>query len=185
MTAEAISKNPDQPMYNFSVLRELRKRAKLTLEELSARSGISPAVISKMERNLTTAELETIFRLARVFGLSATDLISLAEAPLAHRTTPIAYRSGDFRFRRISYANLSIFEGETKAGGRVSRPEIHGDDLETCWVLEGRVRLVLAHETMELSAGESVQFDAIREHRYEALEDTRLILLHLRKEKRY
>ena len=55
-------------MFDFSVLRELRKREGLTIEATSKRSGVSPAVISKLERNQTRAELETLFRISRVFG---------------------------------------------------------------------------------------------------------------------
>ena len=44
-------------MYDFSFLRQLRKRDDLTIGAVSARSGISAAVISKLERNQTRAEL--------------------------------------------------------------------------------------------------------------------------------
>jgi quercetin dioxygenase-like cupin family protein len=43
----------------------------------------------------------------------------------------------------------------------------------------------LPHEAVEVGAGESLQFDAIQEHSYEALEDSRLILVHLKKGMRY
>ena len=71
------------------------------------------------------------------------------------------------------------------AGASVKRPEIHHDDTEVCWIISGRLRLVLPHETFELDERVSIQFDAILEHTYEALTDCRLIILHLRKDKRY
>ena len=43
------SDNSAEMMYNFSVLRDLRKRAEMTIADLSERTGISPAVISKLE----------------------------------------------------------------------------------------------------------------------------------------
>ena len=46
---------------DFSILRELRKQHAMSIGELSMRSGISASVISKLERNLTTGELETIY----------------------------------------------------------------------------------------------------------------------------
>jgi hypothetical protein len=36
-----------------------------------------------------------------------------------------------------------------------------------------------------LAAGESIQFDAIQQHTYEALADSQFVILHLRKDKRY
>ena len=104
---------------------------------------------------------------------------------MAHRKRASSYTSGAFEFRRIDYANVNAFLGKAPAGGTVQRPEIHHDDYEVCWVLEGRLLITLAHEKIELAAGESVQFDAIQSHRYEALTDLRLLILHLRKRNRF
>ena len=171
--------------FDFGILRTLRQRAGLTLGDVSARSGVSVAVLSKLERNQSRGELDTLFRLARVFGLSALDLIALAEAPLSHRHQAITYDSDGFHFQRLSYSNLALFVADAKAGARVKRPEIHRDVHETCWVLTGRIRITLPHEIVELGPGEGVQFDAIQEHTYEALADCRLLLAHLTKDKRY
>jgi transcriptional regulator with XRE-family HTH domain len=173
------------PQFDFSVLRTLREQREMTLAQLSEASGVSVAVISKLERNQQSAELETLYRLARAFGLSATDLMAMAESQLAHRTDEKAYRSGDFKFRQIKYANVVAHLGNAPAGAKVNRPEIHHDDTEVCWVTEGKLRLVLPHETCELGAGESIQFDAIQQHTYEALADSQFVILHLRKDKRY
>jgi len=173
------------PQFDFSVIRRLREQHELTLADLSEASGVSVAVISKLERNQQSAELETLFRLARAFGLSATDLMALAESPLAHRTGEKHYRSGEFKFRQIKYANVVGLLGTAPKGAKVSRPEIHHDDTEVCWVTEGKLCLSLPHEDCILSAGESIQFDAIQQHTYEALADSQFVILHLRKDKRY
>jgi transcriptional regulator with XRE-family HTH domain len=172
-------------MYDFAVLRELRKRDELTIGDVSGRSGISPAVISKLERNQTSAELETLFRLSRVFGMTATDLLALAEKRTAQRATATAHVGGEFLFKEIQYANLRLLFGEAPKGSKVSRPEIHQDDYELCWVLAGRIRLSLPHEQHELKTGQAIQFDAILHHTYEALEGSQLIIAHLRKGKRF
>ncbi len=173
------------PKFDFSVLRRLRQQHELTLAELAKASGVSLAVISKIERNQQSAELDTVYRLARSFGMSATDLLALAESPLAHRTTENRHRADKFSFRQVRYANVVALSGRAPAGAKLSRPEIHHDDTEVCWVLAGRIRLSLPHETCDLGAGESIQFDAIQQHSYEALADSEFVILHLRKEKRY
>ncbi len=180
-----MARTPPPPKFDFSVIRRLREQHDLTLQGLSDRSRVSVAVISKLERNQTTAELDTVFRLARAFGLSATDLLALTESSLAHCVTATTYRSGDFSFRQVRFANIVALLGEAPAGASVKRPEIHHDDTEVCWILSGRLRLELPHETFELTEGRSIQFDAILEHSYAALTDCRFIILHLRKDKRY
>jgi transcriptional regulator with XRE-family HTH domain len=157
----------------------------MTIGDVSKRSGISPAVISKLERNQTRAELETLFRLSRVFGMTATDLLALSETRTAHRATASAHIGGDFVFKEIQYGNARLLFGEAPEGAKVSRPEIHHDDYEVCWVLTGKIRLILPHEQHDLKTGEAIQFDAILHHTYEALEDSQLIILHLRKGKRF
>ncbi len=174
-----------QQKFDFTALRGLRKSRNLTLEELSSQSGVSIAVISKLERNQCSAELDTLFKIARVFGMSATDLLALAESPLAHQVTEGDHESGGFVFREIRYANSLVLMGTAFAGAEISRPEIHRDDYEICWVLEGELELKLPHETIRLTEGQSVQFDAILEHTYRCMHDVRLIIIHLRKDKRY
>jgi len=173
------------PKFDFSVLRRLRDQHDMTLSDLSKASRVSIGVISKLERNQTSAELDTVFRLARAFGMSATDLLAMTESALAHQAKETTYRSGQFTFRQVKFANVVGLLGEAPAGASVKRPEIHHDDTEVCWIISGRLRLVLPHETFELDERVSIQFDAILEHTYEALTDCRLIILHLRKDKRY
>jgi transcriptional regulator with XRE-family HTH domain len=172
-------------MYDFSILRDLRKREGLNIEDVSRQSGISPAVISKLERNQTIAELETLFKLSRVFGMNATDLLSLVESHAAHKSSETEHTAGGFHFRQISYGNVRCLLGEAKKSQKVTRPEVHQDDYELCWVICGKVKVSLSTETHDLKAGEAIQFDAILEHTYEALEDSQMIVLHLRKGKRF
>lgn len=173
------------PQFDFSVLREIRKRSEMTLGELSARSGVSVAVISKLERNQTQAEVQTLFKLGRVFGMRATDILTLAEAPLANKKESEVYQSDGFLFRAVRYSNADCLLGEAKQGSMISKPEIHHDDHEICWMLRGQMRLTLPSESHDLEAGQSIQFDAIQEHSYEALEDCQFLIVHIRKDKRY
>ncbi len=173
------------PLYDFSVLRALRKRESLTLGQVAERSGVSVAVISKLERNQSSAELETLYKLARVFGMSAAELLGLAEARFAHEVKAEGYEHDGFVFSRITYGKASMFYGRAARGSHITRPEMHHDDFETCWVLKGEIQINLPSETRLVKAGRAVQFDAILEHSYEALEDSELIIVHLRKENRF
>jgi len=172
-------------MFDFSVLREMRQGRNMTIADVSEQSGVSPAVISKLERNQTKAELETLYRLSRVFDINTMELLNLAENRTSHTTKETQHVSSGFQFRQIRYGNLRCLIGSAKAGGWVSRPEVHADDYELCWCIEGAVRITLPKERHELSAGEAVQFDAVLEHKYEAILDCRIIVIHIKKEKRF
>ncbi len=172
-------------LFDFSILRDLRKKAHLSIAELSAGSGVSQSVISKLERNQTRAELDTLYRLARAFGVTAAELLNLAEARLSHPLRATEHRSEDFRFEEINYKNIRCLHGRAAAGSRVSRPKIHRDDYELCWVLAGVLTITLPSETYRLEAGQSLQFDALLEHTYLAETDCEILILHIRKEKRF
>ncbi len=172
-------------MYDFSILRALRKREGLNITDVSERSGVSASVISKLERNQTSAELETLYKLSRVFGITTSDLIALAESQMAHRTHDKEHTSEGFTFKEISYGNIKVLYGTAPAGAHVSQPQLHRDDYEVCWVLKGSMVFYLPSETLELTKGDAVQFDAMLEHTYEAKEDCEIILLHIRKSNRF
>ncbi len=170
---------------DFGILRELRKTSNLSIAELSEKSGVSASVISKLERNLCTAEMETLYRIAKVFGLTLTDIVSLAENRISHTVGEEHYTSGGIRFSRVSYGNLRCMHAFAKKGDSLSTPEIHRDDYELCWVFSGRIRLVLPDERHDLKPGSAIQFDALMHHTYEALENSEFIIVHIRKQKRF
>ena len=47
------------------------------------------------------------------------------------------------------------------------------------------MQIALPHETHRLAAGDCVQFDAIQPHTYDVLSDCGILIIHLRKEKRF
>lgn len=51
--------------YDFTVLRELRKKRKLTIAKLSEMCNVSYVAISKLERNQGNPELKTLDRISR------------------------------------------------------------------------------------------------------------------------
>lgn len=169
------------PLYDFAVLRELRKRDNLSLVQMADRAGVSVAVLSKLERNQSQPSLETLFRVGRVFGMHPSDVLRLAESRGADRQEERSRTSGGFAFREVVYGNVRCLLGEGRAGAEVSRPHIHGDDHEVCWVLSGRLRFRLPTETVDLNPGESIQFDAVLKHTYQALADVQFLLLRVRK----
>lgn len=66
-------------------LHDLRRAANLTLDELAARSGISRATLSRVERGETSATAQILGRLAGIFGRPTSSLLAdLEAAPARH-----------------------------------------------------------------------------------------------------
>lgn len=172
-------------MFDFQVVRKLRREAGMTITEMAERSGVSSAAISRMERNQGSVDLSTLFRVARALGITATELMALTESRTAQRVSADTYHSGNIAFRKVSYGNLNCFHTRLKAGERISRREVHQDEYEVCWALSGRVQFMLPDETHTLETGDALQFDAVLPHTYEALEDAELVMVHLQKKRRF
>lgn len=177
--------DPQQLTLDFSIIRELRKRAGLTLEAVSNRSGVSIAGLSKLERNQNMIELDTLYRLARVFGLSATDLLSLAESCSAQIKEAESYTSGPFDFESVQFKGIDCFQATAKAGDSLKKPEAHGDEFEICWLRKGSIRVTLPREQHLLTPGQALKFDAALEHVYEILEDSEMTIIHIEKTHRF
>lgn len=171
--------------YDFGILRELRRREGWSIRELAERSGVAPSIISKLERNCSEAGLDTLYRLARAFGVAAGELLAMAESRCSQTAEESQYPMNGFRFRRVRFGNVSCFYAEAPAGSRHSRPEAHRDEYELCWALSGRIRIDLPGERRELAGGGALQFDAMLPHTYEVLEDCRMVLIHIHKSKRF
>jgi transcriptional regulator with XRE-family HTH domain len=196
-TAPALGHNPEEtedeaPVsrradrshpYDFSILRNLRKAQGFTIADIAQASGISTAVISRIERNQAIPELDTLSRLGKAFGISATDLLGLAEFRTAQITASQHYVSGGFQMQHINFMNIQCFLGSALAGGTVSRPEVHHNDHEICWVLSGSIEMILNEERHVLKEGDAIQFDAVLSHTYRAMQDCKILILHIRKGK--
>jgi transcriptional regulator with XRE-family HTH domain len=171
--------------FDFSFIREIRKREGLNIAVLSKRSGVSPAVISKLERNLCKAELDTIYRISRALGQTTSDFLSLAESASAHKKEEKKHKSDDFIFNEIQYGNIRCLVGKAEKGAKVYKPKMHKDNYELCWVMDGEIDFYLPGEKHELKSGEAIQFDAMLEHTYECTQDCQILIIHLLKDKRF
>lgn len=171
--------------WDFAVLRTLRKEFKWSIADLSERSQVAASIISKLERNLSQAELDTLYKLSQAFGMSLSDLLARAEKRTVQQAVEQNYVTDQFKFKRVSYGNMRCMTASAPAGAQLCRPAIHREDSEMCWVQQGAVEITAAGKCYKLTAGMSMQFDALQEHEYKVLEDCLLIITHLRKSKRF
>lgn len=147
-------------------IRAFRRRRGRTLAELAAATGISASTLSRLESGGRRATLELLVPVARELG---TGLDALAgTAPPAD---PRVSRRPLVRAGR-TYVPLSREPGPLQAfkvlipgarGDETPRPQVH-DGVEWCYVLSGRLRLVLDGVQTVLGPGEAAEYDTTRAH---------------------
>jgi transcriptional regulator with XRE-family HTH domain len=163
-------------------LRRLRLRKSMGLVELSKHTGLSPALLSKLERDLMHPTLPTLLRIAMVFSVGLEYFFNPEPTPVlevvrkadrmrfpdsADSTHPSYYfESLDFTVPGRAW-NSYLAEFEADAAARVRMHEHPG--VELVYVLSGRLELSTGDAAHELSEGDAVYFDASVPHGYRRL----------------
>lgn len=159
-------------------LRTLRLKKKMGLVELSRHTGLSPALISKIERGLLFPTLPTLLRIALVFSV---DLGFFFTAPRERPVLAVARRRERVRLperpgaRDSAYEFESLDYGATERRintylarflpGRASRPHAH-EGFEFVFMLDGTLGVTAFGEEHLLHGGDSLYFDASQPHAY-------------------
>jgi len=161
-------------------LRALRLKKSMGLVELGKHTGLSPALLSKLERDKLYPTLPTLLRIAMVFSVGLdyffTDerkrhVVSMVKKeeriklPDRPGTNEVAYyfESLDFKCNeRRTNSYLAEFEAipEEKL-----KPHQHNGS-EFLHVMKGKLGLRIGMDDYELDAGDSIYFDPSVPHTY-------------------
>jgi transcriptional regulator with XRE-family HTH domain len=157
-------------------LRSLRTTLGYSLDELAARTHLSPSTISRLETGKRSLSLDVVIPLAQALHVS---LDVLFEAPSDDDVVirPVPHSSGT----RTTWP-LSRPDGRTVAQKVRLEPEVPGEEEPVRpaqrvhpghdWflVLEGRVRLWLGEREIDVAAGEAAEFATMVPHSMSALD---------------
>lgn len=159
-------------------LRALRLKKKMGLVELGRHTGLSAAMISKVERGILFPTLPTLLRIALVFGVGLDHFFS---ASTARKAFGIVRRAERTRFserlggRDVAweFECLDFTATERKLNAYwvkfsgPARPRTHEHaGAEFIHVLKGMLTLTLGAEQHELDEGDSMYFDSSQPHAY-------------------
>ena len=154
-------------------LLEARRLKGWSVRELSVRSGVSKALISRLERADANPSLETLWRIIGVLGISFSQLIRARddESELVRHGSGRAFVTED-KFMEIILLSASadgmqeIYE-LTMPPKATSEWHSHGTGTrETVYVLSGRAAVEVGGERFSLSPGDLLGFSADRDHVY-------------------
>jgi transcriptional regulator with XRE-family HTH domain len=163
----------------------LRKKNKLTLEQLATVSGVSRSMLSQIERGQANPTLAVTFRIARAFGLSIGELVDEPSAgpgiEIVHGNDPnnLFRADGKCRIRTLSplhmEKNVEFYEIRIAPGAELaSSPHFEGTR-ELLTVTGGRARVRSANNDCTLETGDSAHYRADVEHTIENAGDEELV----------
>ena len=177
-------------VYDFRVMRVLRRQLGLTLHEVARRSGLTYPTVEAVETNKTQPSLKTLDAIAGTLGLSAGDLVRLAERRLVQRRKAESKREKRPRKKDTGLENCRIAEFDkgkvirvvAPAGETVHVMALHENVHEFCYVLSGRVDLRVEDKTYHLGPDETILFDGLLDHSYVQQEAGEYITIHIPKD---
>jgi transcriptional regulator with XRE-family HTH domain len=156
-------------------LRRLRLRKSMGLVELGKHTGLSPALISKLERDVLYPTLPTLLRISMVFSVGLEYFFNPEPKPVLEvvrkkdrlrfpdvpgKENPAYwFESLDFPVPdRALDSYFAEFEGES------ARHEHPG--VELVYVVSGRLALTVGDSSHHLGEGDAVYFDSAVPHGY-------------------
>ena len=166
-------------------MKALRLRRSMGLLQLGQRTGLSPALLSKIENGKLVPTVPTLLRVAMVFDVP---LEHFFRNEHRHHILSITRRDEWEQQREkaaapeqgCSLTSLDLGRGERKfqtyfaeflpAADGGSTPHLH-QGFEFIHVLTGSLRLIVGGDEMLLQCGDSIYFDSSLRHAYSSVSD--------------
>lgn len=179
MLSETLSKGLERYQIGPK-LRALRLKRKMGLVELGSHTGLSPAMLSKVERGRLFPTLPTLFRIALVFSVGLEHFfVEDGDAPVVavvRRTQRMRFPDRPnadkpaYHFESLDFPAsnrpISAYYVEFEPNPDRARAHDHAG-IELIYVIEGQMAVSFDEsEEHRLGRGDSIYFDATRTHNY-------------------
>jgi transcriptional regulator with XRE-family HTH domain len=191
--ASPIGEPPElsAPSHIGERLREERNRRGMTVREIARRVGVSPSLISQIERDKVNPSVSTLWGLVTVLGLTMGDLFAEAEAEQGPEPTSQLHPSGPVTApggRSVINLETGVHWERLTAGpdalvefltveyppGAASCDEdslVRHGGKEYGYVVRGRLGVRIGFDEYVLGPGMAISFDASAPHRLWAIGD--------------
>lgn len=173
----------EKHMGQFSIaarLRELRRDAGLTLNDIAVRSGISVSTLSKVENDKVSPSFSNLLLLADAFGISLTELIGEREREAPATARIAVTRANDISFTRTRSYDMGplcsdlldkrmspFLDRVYPSNADMSDRLVSHEGEEFIYVLEGALEIHTKHyKPIRLERGDSAYLDSQMAHSY-------------------
>ena len=151
-------------------LRSLRNALGLSLDDLAARTSLSPSTISRVETGKRTISLDILLPLAAAMGVDLDELLDVrGDDDVVIRPTPGS--SGDRTIWMLSRptGSTTAVKLRLEPTTRTEQQRVHpGHDW--FFVISGQVRLLLGDREITVQAGEAAEFGTMTPHAVTAVD---------------
>lgn len=176
-----LSKTIEDALMNYEIgpkVHALRMRKKMGLVELGKHSGLSPALLSKIENSRIFPPLGTLLRIAMVFGVGLEHFFSEEKQSVSIVRGAERQRfpndpdseTPSYFFECLDFGatdrKMTSYLAEFVAGAPDEADSHAHDGEEFIHVTAGKLGIRIGKATYELAAGDSIYFDSSLPHAY-------------------
>jgi len=167
-------------MFNSAKIRYLRKEKGLSLQKLSAYSGVSTGMISQIERGNADPTMTTLYKICKGLNITLAELIEDDETgqddvvQFERRVVRKNYRKTIFlpnskvKYQLLSSSlknNIEMLLVELEPKQQDRKPITHHGE-ECGFVIKGKLIVILGDEEYVLNEGDSISFESSIPHRF-------------------
>lgn len=163
----------------------LRKKNKLTLDQLAAQSGVSRSMLSQIERGQANPTLAVTFRIAQAFGISIGELVeqagNSANIDIVHANDPNNFFRTDkeCKIRTLSplhiEKNVEFYELKIAPSASLKSAAHFEGARELLTVTKGNAKVYSGTTQCSLGVGDSAHYRADLEHSIENIGQNELV----------
>lgn len=154
-------------------IRALRGERQLTLQQVADQTGLSPSMISMIERAQTSPSIGTLVAISSALSVRVGDLFDFDHG---HGTDPVtraedqdvvATPTGVIHQAAVVAVGqgIGVNLNEYAVGAASAKDQLHHSGFECGVVLDGSLEIQLANESYMLRAGDSIAYDSNVPHR--------------------
>ena len=165
-------------------LRTLRLRRSMGLSQLAEHTGLSAAMLSRLENGKLLPTLPTLTRIALVFNVGLDYFFSdprkrhviavarrqdrevLPSDPKSDQMVPWHFESLDFR---VNERKLNGYLAHFHPVPAENVTQHFHPGIELLYLIEGALEMIIGVETFQLGTGDSIYFDSMQKHSYRSL----------------
>ncbi len=158
-------------------LHEIRKAKKITLTELSDKSGVQLATLSRIENKKMTGTLESHLAIAKALGIEVVELYNSVirdqkqiEVSQTNKTSEVFTHNDKSSFEILTKNVLSKQMMPTliriEEGGTTQTEQCAANSEKFVFVLEGNIEAMIDQQPFKLEEQNTLYFEASLKHKF-------------------
>lgn len=161
-------------MYIGEKLHAIRKAKRISLTELSEKSGVQMATLSRIENKKMVGTLESHIQIAKVLGIDVTELykgLSQQNAIIDFgndKNTDVFTHSDEASFeiltKNIMNKKMMPTLVRIEEGGKTNKEQNQGGSEKFVFVIDGHVEVNINNQAFALHKNNTLYFDATLPH---------------------